>query len=330
MWQIVRMENTISFIIIVKNQANNIQNCIDSIVKYANEIIIVDTGSTDDTLMILDKNRLNSDKLHIYKHKWKNDFSDARNFALGKASCQWAFFMDADEILSKSNSSLREYFKYLNNIDNIEDKVISISRTSYDNIGSTHEYEDRIFKNNGKFHYYGYVHEEIRFSNNDVPPKYKSNIEVYHYGYMPYEMEIHKKIRRNVQLLLKNLDEEPQNQRWIYLISRDGQNEMESRELIDVIILGLFKNKKNFQLNDVLNLNNTQYKDELIVNLFLLYIDIKDLSHAELLLSAFKAYEIEENPDLLYCKTLIDIIKLYRIKNEILNHFISSRVKNFR
>jgi glycosyltransferase involved in cell wall biosynthesis len=64
--------------IIVKNEANNIKRCLESIKNICKQIVIVDTGS-DDTTPIIAANY----GADIFFHKWQNDFSDARNFAIG-------------------------------------------------------------------------------------------------------------------------------------------------------------------------------------------------------------------------------------------------------
>jgi len=85
---------TISFCMIVKNEAANITDCLESIKDIADEIIVVDTGSTDDTKKVVSKY---TNK--IYDFNWIDDFSAARNFSLSKAFCDWICWIDADDIL---------------------------------------------------------------------------------------------------------------------------------------------------------------------------------------------------------------------------------------
>ena len=82
----------ISLCMIVKNEEDTIARCINSVKDIVDEIIIVDTGSTDNTLKIL-KN------LNIvpYRFEWINDFSAARNYAINAATGDWILFLDADE-----------------------------------------------------------------------------------------------------------------------------------------------------------------------------------------------------------------------------------------
>lgn len=96
---------SISLCMIVKNEEKNLARCLDGYRDYMDEIIIVDTGSTDKTKEIAAKY---TDK--IYDFKWVDDFSKARNYAFSLASCEYIFSADADEVLEGEN---REKFRIL-------------------------------------------------------------------------------------------------------------------------------------------------------------------------------------------------------------------------
>lgn len=87
----------ISAVMIVKNEATNIGPCLSCIYPHVNEIVLVDTGSTDDTKAIA---RDMGDKVKVYDFEWCDDFSAARNFANSKATQPWLFTLDADELVS--------------------------------------------------------------------------------------------------------------------------------------------------------------------------------------------------------------------------------------
>ena len=85
----------ISACVIVKNEAENISTCLESVQKIVQQIIVVDTGSTDHTVDLAKKYGA-----EVYHYEWNNDFSAAKNFALGKAKGDWVIFLDADEYIS--------------------------------------------------------------------------------------------------------------------------------------------------------------------------------------------------------------------------------------
>ncbi len=89
---------TFSLCMIVKNESAVIRNCLDSLKSVMDEIIIVDTGSTDNTKEIVREYTTN-----VYDYVWKDDFADARNFAFSKATGDYIYSADADEVLDQEN-----------------------------------------------------------------------------------------------------------------------------------------------------------------------------------------------------------------------------------
>jgi glycosyltransferase involved in cell wall biosynthesis len=89
---------TLSVCLIVKNEQEFLAQCLNSIKNVADEIIIIDTGSTDKTKAIA---RLFTNQ--IYDFQWCDDFSAARNEAIKHATKDWVLFLDADETIAESN-----------------------------------------------------------------------------------------------------------------------------------------------------------------------------------------------------------------------------------
>ncbi|PTX61181.1 glycosyl transferase family 2 [Kordia periserrulae] len=106
----------LSVCIITKNEASNIQSCLESVKEVASEIIILDAFSTDDTVAIA-QNYTN----HIYQDVWNNDFSLARNFTISKASGEWILIIDADERFVYNQ-------QFLSNLQTTNVKAFSIIR----------------------------------------------------------------------------------------------------------------------------------------------------------------------------------------------------------
>ncbi len=83
---------------IVKNEEKYLEDCLKSVRGVADEIVIVDTGSTDHTIEIAQEYNAK-----LFHYTWINDFSAARNYALEKSTGDWVLYLDADERLSKSS-----------------------------------------------------------------------------------------------------------------------------------------------------------------------------------------------------------------------------------
>ena len=90
---------TISLCMIVKNEEDVLERCLRSAEGIADEIIIADTGSTDQTKEIALRCGAK-----VYDFVWKDDFAAARNFAFSKATCDYLFWLDADDVVPEQNA----------------------------------------------------------------------------------------------------------------------------------------------------------------------------------------------------------------------------------
>ena len=85
----------LSVVVLTKNSAKEIEKCLKSLV-FADEVIVIDDGSTDSTLELARKNNAK-----IFSHELKGDFANQRNYGLAKAKFKWVFFVDSDEIVTQ-------------------------------------------------------------------------------------------------------------------------------------------------------------------------------------------------------------------------------------
>ena len=162
---------TISLCMIVKNEEKILARCLDSIKAMVDEIIIVDTGSTDNTKAIASQY---TDK--VYDFKWVDDFSKARNFAYSKATMDYQMWMDADDIFPESQHEKLAHLK--NTITPDIDIVTMKYLTHFDQQGnpiliSTRE---RLTKREKGYKWIDPVHECIPLVGNVL----YSDIEIEH------------------------------------------------------------------------------------------------------------------------------------------------------
>lgn len=137
----------ISASMIVKNEEKCLEQCLSSI-KGIDEIVILDTGSTDATAKIAEKY---TDKVFVGEYEWCDDFAGARNESLKRCSGDWIFIIDADEKLETGVGSLVNAVKNANGQDVLMAKVVS---------GGTAFWSARLFKNNG-IRWKGAVHNHL-------------------------------------------------------------------------------------------------------------------------------------------------------------------------
>jgi glycosyltransferase involved in cell wall biosynthesis len=164
---------TLSLAMIVKNEEEIIERCLKSSGNLFDEIIIVDTGSTDKTKEICSKY---TNK--IYDFKWVNDFSKARNFSFDKATSDYVMWLDADDVIDEK--SLEKLKKLKNNLTS--DSYMLKYNISFDNNGNPtfSYYRQRIMKNDHTKKWHDPVHEYLDISTNavyldDIAITHKSN-----------------------------------------------------------------------------------------------------------------------------------------------------------
>ena len=98
-------KGTLSLCMIVKNEEKHLAKCLASVRPVVDEMIVVDTGSTDRTVDIA-----KAFGAQVYNFEWTNNFAEARNYSLSKASGDWILVLDADEVISSMDyASLIEY-----------------------------------------------------------------------------------------------------------------------------------------------------------------------------------------------------------------------------
>ena len=90
---------TISLCMIVKNEERVLGRCLESVQEIADEIIIVDTGSEDRTKEIAEKYHA-----RVFEQEWQDDFSRARNYSFSHAEMDYCMWLDADDIITKSEA----------------------------------------------------------------------------------------------------------------------------------------------------------------------------------------------------------------------------------
>lgn len=163
---------TISLCMIVKNEAEVLARCLDSVADLMDEIIIVDTGSTDETKVVAARY---TDK--IYDFTWEDDFSVARNFSFSKASMDYIYAPDADEVLDEEN---RKKFQDLKQVLLPEIEIVQMKYstvTEFDTVlNARTELRPKLFKRVRKFIWEDPIHETIR----TTPLVYDSDITILH------------------------------------------------------------------------------------------------------------------------------------------------------
>ena len=190
----------VSATLIVKNEAPRLAECLGSIAGVVDEIVVVDTGSTDGSREIAA-----AGGARVHEYAWHDDFAAARNHALGLARGEWILYVDADERLRPcSRSALHEQ---LADPGHVAHYVLLHPR-----VGFTPYWELRLFRNDPLIRFRGVVHENIWPGINALRAARggrigRTELVLDHVGYEGDQVAKH---RRNRPLLEKALAEDPE------------------------------------------------------------------------------------------------------------------------
>ena len=231
---------TISLCTIVKNEEEMLPKCLESVKDFVDEIVIVDTGSTDNTVEIA-----KSFGARVIDFEWINDFSAARNFALDQCTTDYALVLDADEILYTEDLSREVFLSNINQLNNNIGLVplhqaISVHSTPSDIIDGnsrmgTPVLLPRIIPIDKEVRYVGIIHESPQ-SLNKQHALVITSLQVIHLGADPQWRESRKKSERNLELLMAAMDDSDDiTQYYSYLASELGSagRRQEAFEMIE-------------------------------------------------------------------------------------------------
>ncbi len=192
----------LSLCMIVKDEEEMLPRCLAAAAPAVDEIVVVDTGSSDRTIEIAREHGA-----RVIERPWTGDFSEARNASFDAATGDWLMFLDADEVLVEEDverlralrgKSWRECF-YLTEI--------SYTGELGDGTAATHT-ALRVFRARPEYRFTGALHEQIAATLPlHLPERIEAtDIRVEHFGYLGAVRDAKEKSRRNVELLLQQRD----------------------------------------------------------------------------------------------------------------------------
>lgn len=190
------MASTLALCMIVKNEQQFLPYCLASVHKYCDEIIVVDTGSTDRTIEIA-----KAFGAYVIQTPWINDFSLVRNISQSAANSDWILWLDGDEVLS--DSGIKKIKNQLIN-DPTADFYLCPRVNFWHDLRHAFAYPDsqyKIYRNNIGLKWHSKLHEKIYDENNQYHRKRLKHCDVhtFHYAYTK-EKEI---IKKKMQLYIK-------------------------------------------------------------------------------------------------------------------------------
>lgn len=211
-------ELRVSACLIARNEAENIVRWLENVSNFADEIVVVDTGSQDETCAMVEQ-RLGK----CYHYCWQNDFAAAKNEALAKATGEWIVFTDADEWFA-SPQSVRGYLAFLQENNSQANAVlVPLENIDIDNNNNILDRASvvRLFRNNIGLRYTGAVHEQLTLNGiDDAGIVYNSAAAVLQLQHTGYSARyIQAKLQRNLCLLQEEVCKTAFVEKYYYFLA---------------------------------------------------------------------------------------------------------------
>ncbi len=200
-----KLKATLSLCMIVKNEEEYLPDCLESVRNVVDQIVVVDTGSTDRTVEIA-----RSFGAEVHSFEWRNDFAAARNESLKHATGDWILWMDADErLIPSSLPALKKILRPEKKPVIYRVEIRSpVQGGHHVRISSAH----RIFTHRRGISFTGAIHEQVSYRAAQVGAVERdSGVVLEHLGYDLDEVAQQQKNERNRQILEAAVQKEPQN-----------------------------------------------------------------------------------------------------------------------
>ncbi|MGR3311303.1 MAG: glycosyltransferase [Candidatus Brocadiales bacterium] len=202
-------QQTISLCMIVKDEERNLSQCLESVKDVVDEMVILDTGSSDATVKIANEYRA-----MVLHRPWNGNFGDMRNYALKHTTGDWILQLDADERLVQEDMQFVKEAVEDKDVNSIFCKIVNIKGLP---IGHTQFYSQRLFRNRLGAFYEGAVHETLRIKGRAL---FSSDIRIIHHGYNLDEAQMVVKSKRNASILERQIMENPHDIRSYLHLSK--------------------------------------------------------------------------------------------------------------
>jgi len=201
------MGSKISLCMIVKDEEENLRRCLSSVYGAVDEIIVVDTGSSDGTPGVAAEFGA-----RVLSFPWNGNFSDARNASLEGAGGDWILFLDADEEMTPEGKEALRRVTANETAEGWFIKVINyLGQEGW--VESCPDLIFRLFRNQPEYRFHGAIHEQIvdviLEKNSRAAYRTAEDMVILHYGYLNRQIEEKDKKNRNLNMISRELAARP-------------------------------------------------------------------------------------------------------------------------
>ena len=301
----------ISLCMIVKNESEVLARCLDSIHDLVEEIIIVDTGSSDNTKEIA---RKYTDL--IYDFEWCDDFAAARNYAFSKATKSYIYSADADEVIDEIN---RQKFMELKKAMLPEIEIVQMIYNTDMEFNTTENYirdlRPKLYKRLREFTWINPIHETVRTE----PVVYDSDIEILH-------KPTSNHCKRDLSIFYKVIEREGELNNKLHMMyaresykSASGDELKKSKKYFEKELhKSIMTNEDYDRVKETIAVLSKVYNEENDTRglLTLLRFSIGELSYEETKRATYEKY----NEDMTLIEGIRDVEYMIREQNNIYMH----------
>ena len=192
----------LSAALLVRDEADHLTRCLGSLQGIVDEVVVVDTGSTDESVAVAES--FGATVLH---RPWDDDFSTPRNLGLDHVTGDWVLYIDADEHLAPTTRAHVEH-----ELADPDERHVAYRIRLRANKGFTPYWEWRMWRNRPDLRFHGVIHEAITKSILEVADREglaigHADLLLEHEGYVGDQTRKH---RRNLPLLLQQVENDPE------------------------------------------------------------------------------------------------------------------------
>ena len=211
----------LSLAMMVKDEEEFLAEALHSVKDIVDEMVVVDTGSTDRTVEIA-----KSFGARVSHYPWKQDFSDARNETIRQSRGEWVFILDADERVEMDPKYIYHLKRGLKNLEEQKPYVglsVDVINVRLDGSFMNSLPSLRIFPNSEKMRYRNRVHNQLLPDDPDADMRLNlcDFLKIKHLGYDPVVYERRKKSDRSLPLIQKMIEDEPNNMVYRFYEGRE-------------------------------------------------------------------------------------------------------------
>ncbi|GEO24719.1 hypothetical protein AAC03nite_05040 [Alicyclobacillus acidoterrestris] len=301
--------SSVAALVLTRNSSRTIRDCLSALKGAVDQIVVVDTGSTDDTIDIV---KQMGEAVHSFH--WCDDFSQARNFALRFVETDWVIAIDSDEILFQSD---RKCIKQVAGIFAGMRQPVVLGINQVNKVPNRIEscWQFRMFRTDQGLAWESPIHEYVVPQDPTEQVDYRYvNIRVLHDGYDPSAVSRQDKFRRNVEILRRVVKNDPDNLDMRYYLGRDAFHLGQYQEALENL-------EEAYRLSEIAHRFNNPMIDVFLILTLEKLERYRDAEH----LARRMTQKYPQYPDGHYLYARLMFARIHRDLNEVFNETQTAR-----